>query len=139
MAQHFAKRDGFKCVWTNSASDAGVIPHLYFFFPEAKLGCHPAVFWLGAAAMVLICCFLGFLTSRLPFCSPLAMSLSLRCSTLTDANVVLTVRLDQPCGTVRRLVPDSHALVAAVAAHPGHWRSYLACSLKVLARFVPPR
>jgi hypothetical protein len=49
----------------------------YFFFPEAKLGCHPAVFWLGAAAIVLIFCFLGFLVSRLPLCSPLAMSLSL--------------------------------------------------------------
>src|ERR1700722_19631979 len=104
MAQHFAKRDGFKCVWTNSASDAGVIPHLYFFFPEAKLGCHPAVFWLGAAAMVLICCFLGFLTSRLPFCSPLAMSLSLRCSTPTgcqcrvDSAVRSAVRNCAPFG-----------------------------------------
>jgi hypothetical protein len=54
----------------------------YFFFPEPKLGCHPAVFWLGAAAMVLIFSFLGFLDSRLPFCSPLAMSLSSRFSTL---------------------------------------------------------
>jgi hypothetical protein len=49
----------------------------YFFLPAAKLGCHPAVFWLGAAAMVLIFSFLGFLASRLPFCSPLAMSISL--------------------------------------------------------------
>jgi hypothetical protein len=48
----------------------------YFFLPEAKLGCHPAVFWLGAAAIVLIFCFLGFLVSRLPLCSPLAMSVS---------------------------------------------------------------
>src|SRR5258708_30051905 len=49
----------------------------YFFLPEPKVGCHPAVFWLGAAAMVLIFSFLGFLVSRLPFCSPLAMSISL--------------------------------------------------------------
>src|SRR5260221_14496852 len=49
----------------------------YFFLPEPKVGCHPAVFWLGAAAMVLIFSFFGFLVSRLPFCSPLAMSISL--------------------------------------------------------------
>jgi hypothetical protein len=51
----------------------------YFFLPEPKVGCHPAVFWLGAAAMVLIFSFFGFLVSRLPFCSPLAMSISLWC------------------------------------------------------------
>src|ERR1700679_2556850 len=39
------KRDAFECVWTNSSSDADVIQRLYFFFPEPKLGCHPAVFW----------------------------------------------------------------------------------------------
>src|ERR1700759_294610 len=50
----------------------------YFFFP--KLGCHPAVFWLGAAAIVLIFSFLGFLDSRLPFCSPLAIGFSLEFS-----------------------------------------------------------
>src|SRR5947209_295790 len=49
----------------------------YFFLPGAKLGCHAAAFWLGAAAMILIFSFLGFLTSRLPRCSPLAMSISL--------------------------------------------------------------
>src|SRR3954453_7608749 len=43
----------------------------YFFLPEPKVGCQPAVFWLGAAAMTLIFSFLGFLDSRLPFCSPL--------------------------------------------------------------------
>lgn len=48
----------------------------YFFLPDAKPGCHPAAFWLGAAAIVLIFSFLGFLASRLPFCSPLAMSIS---------------------------------------------------------------
>jgi hypothetical protein len=48
----------------------------YFFLPEVKLGCHPAVFWLGAAAIVLIFCFLGFLVSRLPLCSPFAMRIS---------------------------------------------------------------
>jgi hypothetical protein len=49
----------------------------YFFFPEAKVGCHPAVFWLGAAAIVLIFSFFGFLDSRLPLFSPLAMPISL--------------------------------------------------------------
>jgi hypothetical protein len=49
----------------------------YFFLLEPKLGCHPAAFWLGAAAIVLIFSFLGFLDSRLPFCSPLAMPISL--------------------------------------------------------------
>jgi hypothetical protein len=53
-------------------------PAAYFFLPEGELGCHPPTFWLGAAAIVLIFCFLGFLTSRLPLRSPLAMSLSLK-------------------------------------------------------------
>src|SRR4051794_36034231 len=48
----------------------------YFFLPDAKPGCQPAAFWLGAAAIVLIFSFLGFLASRLPFCSPLAISIS---------------------------------------------------------------
>jgi hypothetical protein len=40
---------------------------LYFFLPDPKFGCQPAAapFWLGAAAMVLIFSFLGFLDSRL--------------------------------------------------------------------------
>jgi hypothetical protein len=45
----------------------------YFFLPGPRVGCHPAAFWLGAAAIVLIFSFLGFLASRLPLCSPLAM------------------------------------------------------------------
>lgn len=49
----------------------------YFFLPDAKPGCHPDVFWLGAAAIVLIFSFLGFLTSLFPRCSPLAMPISL--------------------------------------------------------------
>ena len=49
----------------------------YFFLPEPKVGCQPAPFWLGAAAITLIFCFLGFLASRLLLCSPLAMSTSL--------------------------------------------------------------
>ena len=49
----------------------------YFFLPEPKAGGHPPVFWLGAAAIVLIFSFLGFLASRLPFCSPLAIAISL--------------------------------------------------------------
>jgi hypothetical protein len=48
----------------------------YLFLPEPKLGCHPAVFWLGAAAIVLIFSFFGFLASLLPFCSPLAMCIA---------------------------------------------------------------
>ena len=45
-----------------------------FFFPDPKLGCQLAVapFWLGAAAMVLIFSFLGFLDSRLPLAMPLS-------------------------------------------------------------------
>jgi len=44
----------------------------YFFLPDPKVGCQPAVlpFWLGAAAIVFIFSFFGFLDSRLP----LAMS-----------------------------------------------------------------
>src|SRR5690242_9707493 len=48
----------------------------YFFLPEPKVGCQPAPFWLGAAAITLIFSFLGFLASRLLLCSPLAMSIS---------------------------------------------------------------
>jgi hypothetical protein len=48
----------------------------YFFLPDATPGCHPAAFWLGAAAIVLIFSFLGFLASRFPLCSPLAISIS---------------------------------------------------------------
>ena len=41
---------------------------LLFLLPDPKLGCQPAdaPFWLGAAAIVLIFSFLGFLDSRLP-------------------------------------------------------------------------
>ena len=50
----------------------------YFFLPEPNSDCRfPTPFWLGAAAMVLILSFFGFLVSRLLRCSPLAMSLSL--------------------------------------------------------------
>jgi hypothetical protein len=51
-------------------------PQRYFFFPVFAVGCHPPAFWLGAAAIVLILSFFGFLVSRLLFCSPLAMSIS---------------------------------------------------------------
>jgi hypothetical protein len=40
----------------------------YFFLSEARVGCHVAAFWLGAAAMDLIFSFLGFLASRLLLC-----------------------------------------------------------------------
>jgi hypothetical protein len=43
----------------DNASDP--VSHFYFFLPSAKAGCHPAPFWLGAAAMTLIFFFLGFL------------------------------------------------------------------------------
>jgi hypothetical protein len=42
--------------------------HFYFLLPSAKVGCHPAPFWLGAAATTLIFFFLGFLGSRLLLC-----------------------------------------------------------------------
>jgi hypothetical protein len=44
----------------------------YFFLPDPKFGCQPAAapFWLGAAAIVLIISFLGFLDSRLLFAMP---------------------------------------------------------------------
>ena len=58
----------------NASDDAS---HFYFFLSSAKVGCHPAPFWLGAAAMTLIFFFLGFLASRLLLCWPLAMSISL--------------------------------------------------------------
>src|SRR5579883_469612 len=71
-------------------------PVCYFFFPEPTFGCQPPIFWLGAAAIVLTFGFLGFLASRLPRCSPLAMSASLGLSTHSDTNVRSTVRRDQP-------------------------------------------
>ena len=60
-----------------SDSASGDASHFYFLLPSAKVGCHPAPFWLGAAAMTLIFFFLGFLGSRLLFCWPLAISTSL--------------------------------------------------------------
>src|SRR4029077_1511247 len=43
----------------------------YFLLSDPTLGCQRAAvpFWLGAAAMVLVFFFFGFLASRLPFCS----------------------------------------------------------------------
>ena len=81
------------------SSETGVIPRRYFFFPEAKSGCHDTVFWLGAAAIVLILGFLGFLTSRLPLCSPLAISLSLLFD--SDWTPIPTVRLAQDAAELR--------------------------------------
>jgi hypothetical protein len=77
MAQHFADKMRSNALEPTARSMPTLSRQCYFFFPEAKLGCHPAVFWLGAAAIVLTFSFLGFLDSRLPFCSPLAMSFSL--------------------------------------------------------------
>src|SRR3954469_1915123 len=50
-------------------------PHLYFFFWPIS-GCHAASLRLGAAALVLILSFFGFLVSRLLRCCPLAMTSS---------------------------------------------------------------
>jgi hypothetical protein len=74
--QHVQSLDGrgFKKTPPTRSDDAS---HFYFVLPSAKVGCHPAPFWLGAAAMTLIFFFLGFLASRLLLCWPLAMSISL--------------------------------------------------------------
>jgi hypothetical protein len=70
--------------------------HYFFFLPEAELGCHPAVFWLGAAAIVLIFSFFGFLASRLPLCSLLAMQVSLGLMvTLCDMRRVASALVQQ--------------------------------------------
>jgi len=42
------------------------VPTFYLFFPMSKIGCHVVTFRLGAAAIILIFSFLGFLASRLP-------------------------------------------------------------------------
>ena len=49
----------------------------YLFLADARVGCHAAAFWLGAAAITLIFSFLGFFCSRLLLCWPLAISISL--------------------------------------------------------------
>jgi hypothetical protein len=51
----------------NASDDAS---HFYFLLSSAKVGCHPAPFWLGAAAMTLIFFLFGFL--YLPIASLLA-------------------------------------------------------------------
>ena len=61
----------------------------YFFFPEPKVGCQLPVFWLGAAAITLIFSFFGFLASRFPLCSPLAMSISPELMVVSELNVDL--------------------------------------------------
>ena len=49
----------------------------YLFLPGPKVGCQPAPFWLGAAAITLNSRSFGLLASRSLLCSPLAMSTSL--------------------------------------------------------------
>ena len=56
--------------WSDNSSGLTSVNASYFFFPESELDCHPAVFWLGAAAMVLILSFFGFF--RLPITSLLS-------------------------------------------------------------------
>src|SRR5260221_12737718 len=52
-------------------------PDGYFRLLEPTVGCRlPTLFWLGAAAIVLIFSFFGFFASRLLRCSPLAMAVS---------------------------------------------------------------
>ena len=58
--------------WSDNSSGLTSVNASYFFFPESELDCHPAVFWLGAAAMVLILSFFGFF--RLPITSLLSFS-----------------------------------------------------------------
>jgi len=58
-------------------SSVMVFDHFYFLLSEAKVGCHAAAFRLGAAAIIFIFSFFGFLASRLPFCWPFAMPISL--------------------------------------------------------------
>src|SRR5581483_7057879 len=74
----FGRRHAVVFSATDQSPSTWIATALYFFLPAPKLGCHPEAFWLGAAAMVLIFSFLGFLASRLPRCSPLAMPISLR-------------------------------------------------------------
>jgi len=62
-----------RAFWVPDLLDASAVRY-YFFLLEPKAGCHPPVFWLGAAAIVLIFSFLGFLASRLPFWLPLAIA-----------------------------------------------------------------
>src|SRR5882757_2791673 len=52
-------------------------PDGYFRLVAPTPGCRlPTLFWLGAAAIVLIFSFFGFFVSRLLRCSPLAMAVS---------------------------------------------------------------
>jgi hypothetical protein len=111
MTRHFAERNAFNALRPTARQMPVLSSVRYFFFPDAKPGCHPAVFWLGAAAMVLIFCFLGFLVSRLPLCSPLAMSLSSGSSTLTGCQC----RID---GVARSAAPNSRVQVIAGSACP---------------------
>src|ERR1700745_3289347 len=41
----------------NASDDAS---HFYFLLPSAKVGCHPAPFWLVAAAMISLFLFFVF-------------------------------------------------------------------------------
>jgi hypothetical protein len=56
----------------NTISPPKQIVRFYFFLPDPKVGCQPAVapFWLGAAAIVLTFSFFGFFDSRLPLAMP---------------------------------------------------------------------
>lgn len=82
------------CVDRGSRLEAGLISRPYFFLSVPKAGFHPAAFWLGAAAMVFIFSFLGFFASRLPRCSPLAISTSPGISEVRS----LRFRMGEPIG-----------------------------------------
>src|SRR5260370_19672954 len=76
----------------------------YFFLPDPNVGCQPAAvpFWLGAAAIVLIFSFFGFLDSRLPLCSPFAKPFSLGLVGCHDGSDVM-VRLRHQVELSRQL------------------------------------
>src|ERR1700751_74748 len=93
----------------NASDDAS---HFYFLLPSAKVGCHPAPFWLGAAAMTLIFFFLGFLASRLLFCWPLTISTSLGLR-MTQ----IEMQQKQSSGSDRRGMSRSYLALSLVSDH----------------------
>src|ERR1700733_3385571 len=67
IVQRFAKRDGFKCVWTTSVSDAGVSRGscFLFFLPEARLPPCGLLAWRRGNGLDLL--LLGFLDFPIAF------------------------------------------------------------------------
>ena len=94
----------------------------YFFLPEAKVGCHADAFWLGAAAIILIFSFLGFLASRFPLCWRLAMSISLglRVTQESDPNRAKIVS-QVSSGPESRCVFRSYSDLSVVMSSSSYW------------------